>query len=319
MWEAIRNVTGGLSLVAFLGAAGLAAYRIHIRGEARTLETLPDSQRVEAVKRRLEYFDIDTMGLDNTQRYDLAKQQIEARAKRFAISAGVVCLLAGVFACLSAFAIYHTQPEGVPGDKPAETVAFNDGLLKMSDGHWDQADRYFGMVSPTNSHYFEATTRRGQAEFYMRNYAGAEQRFREALSAAKTDDEKLDARYSIARVQIASGAMESARDELTKLISEPRFHNSPEVIFNLASASYDLQSYNQAADLIARFPFSVPPTGDSNRDIWGVAYLLRAKLAARKTPIDCTAIKADVANAQALVQDVLTRMDPQKELLSCLT
>ena len=200
----------------------------------------------------------------------------------------------------------------------AEETAFTDGENRMAASNWRQADYYFSKVTPQSPRYYRAVLHRGRAELFMRDYVGAEQRYTEALNAAKTDDERLDARYSIARVRFATGDAKYARDELAELAKLPRFHESPEIIYNLASAEFDLGRFDDAAELIKKFPFSTYPQGLDNQDIWGVAYFLRAKLAAQSSKPDCASVRSDVAAAKALVANVMIRMDPQESLKSCV-
>ena len=188
----------------------------------------------------------------------------------------------------------------------------------MAASDWKQATYYFGKVTAESPHYFEAVMHRGRAELLLQDYANSEQHYQAALKAARTEDERLDARYSIARVRFAAGDAEYARYEFAELVKQPRFHDSPRIIYNLASADFDTGHFDEADALIKRFPFSMPPQGDDYRDVWGVAYFLRAELAAHSSEPDCAAVRADVALAEQLVPDVMIRMDPQESLKSCV-
>jgi hypothetical protein len=106
IWEAVKYVTGGLSLAAFLAAVIAYIHRTQARSQERLLKAFSDDTgRIEAVKRTLEYFDVDTAGLTKEQRYDLALAQIHARARRYTIAAIVICVLAAMFAGLCSYAI----------------------------------------------------------------------------------------------------------------------------------------------------------------------------------------------------------------------
>jgi hypothetical protein len=140
MWSAIQYVTGGASLVAFLAAVTAWAYRSHMVAREHLIAKLPKEDRYKAAQDLLENLKIDTKHLTNEQKYDLAKAQIRARERRYAIAAGVICLLVLLFGLLTALIIRH-EPDapraaqlrinGVfPGDKPdaeVQITAFVNG------------------------------------------------------------------------------------------------------------------------------------------------------------------------------------------------
>jgi len=106
MWEAIQYVTGGLTLIAFLAAVAAGIYTAQVRARERVLTKVTDkNHRAEQAQEVLEWFKVDTANLSREQKYDLAVAQIRAREKRYAIAAGVVCLLTVVFGGLTAYAI----------------------------------------------------------------------------------------------------------------------------------------------------------------------------------------------------------------------
>lgn len=104
-WSAIAYVTSGLTLIAFVVAIAAWVQRNNILGTERRIRLAPPKERAQLVEQTLEFFKIDTTLLTKEQQYDLAIRQIEARAQRFRIIAGVVSVLFVVTAAVAIFAI----------------------------------------------------------------------------------------------------------------------------------------------------------------------------------------------------------------------
>lgn len=112
MWNAISYVTSGLALVAFLAAVTAWSYRSKTQERERLIRSAKESDRGELVRNALEFFNIDAAGLTKEQQFKLALEQIQARGRRFMISATVVCFLAVVAVVIAAYAItQHGRPE----------------------------------------------------------------------------------------------------------------------------------------------------------------------------------------------------------------
>ena len=105
MWEAIAYVSSGLTLTAFLAAVAAWIYKHQSEEKERLLRTAPQSKRAKLVEQALESFHVDTSGLTKEQQYDLAVQQIQARAQRFRWTAIVIVVLALIAATVAAYAI----------------------------------------------------------------------------------------------------------------------------------------------------------------------------------------------------------------------
>ena len=118
MWEAIAYVSSGLTLTAFLAAVAAWIYKHRSEEKERLLRTAPQSKRAKLVEQALESFHVDTSGLTKKQQYDLAVQQIQARAQRFRWTAIVIVVLVLIAATVAAYAIdriaaprLETQPK----------------------------------------------------------------------------------------------------------------------------------------------------------------------------------------------------------------
>jgi VHL beta domain len=114
MWEAIKYVGSGFTLIAFLFAVGSIMYRQYIMREEKLIKTAPEEQRPILVKDALEFFGVDTAQLTQSQQYDIALEQIRARGKRFQISATVIVVVTIVAAGTTAYAIYENLPKPRP-------------------------------------------------------------------------------------------------------------------------------------------------------------------------------------------------------------
>jgi len=116
MWEAIPYVTGGLTLVAFIVAAAASVYVAQIRSRERTIKTVTDKNRADAVQEVLQFFRIDAANLTKEHQYQLALEQIRSRERRYVIAASLVGLLGLVFIGLTAYAIWetHDAAQGIP-------------------------------------------------------------------------------------------------------------------------------------------------------------------------------------------------------------
>lgn len=104
MWNAITQVTTGLTLVAFLAAIAVTPYRSQLAGRAKVIQSLPSADRVEALQRELNAFGIDAKSLTKEQQFQLALREIELRRTRLysiTIFIVVVALISGLLALIS--------------------------------------------------------------------------------------------------------------------------------------------------------------------------------------------------------------------------
>jgi hypothetical protein len=107
MWGALHYVETGLSLVAFLVAAILWAYRAHLTHRAKIIKTAPEQERLEAIATTAEFFRVDVSGLTRAQQTDIVLAQIDARARRHLLWA-VMSLV--VFVLLAAITMVSIWP-----------------------------------------------------------------------------------------------------------------------------------------------------------------------------------------------------------------
>lgn len=105
MWEAIGFVSSGVTLVAFLAAVVAWSYKSKADERERLIRTAKPEQRADLVRNALEFFHVDTTELTREQQYNLAIEQIRARAQRFKFLAALVCFLSVVAATVALYAI----------------------------------------------------------------------------------------------------------------------------------------------------------------------------------------------------------------------
>ena len=124
MWNAITLVTSGLTLVAFLVAVGAFVYSNSMRRKERLISTAEESDRAALVQDALEFFHVDSERLTKQQAYDLAMEQIRARAKRFQTSAFVIVVMSIILAIVTAYVIKG-------GDNPLQITQVETDLYKL--------------------------------------------------------------------------------------------------------------------------------------------------------------------------------------------
>lgn len=112
IWTAIKYVSSGITLVAFIVAVTAWVYRASILQKERQIRQAPESARGDLVESALEFFRVDTSGLSAKQQYDLALEQIHAKALRFRSTAIVVVIIAFFGAAVGVVAILK------PGNLP---------------------------------------------------------------------------------------------------------------------------------------------------------------------------------------------------------
>lgn len=89
-WEAIKYVSSGVTLLAFIAAIVLQIYRRTLLSRERLIELAPAAERARLVKSTLqEFFDVDTARMSEDHAYQLAMEQIRARSRRYLVNAFV--------------------------------------------------------------------------------------------------------------------------------------------------------------------------------------------------------------------------------------
>lgn len=103
--EALKYVGSGLSLVAFVVAAVLLAYRARLTNCAEIIKSAPEPERLEAIATTAEFFRVDVAGLPPEQQREIALKQIQARTRRDLMLASVMLVVAVLLAIVAVIAI----------------------------------------------------------------------------------------------------------------------------------------------------------------------------------------------------------------------
>jgi hypothetical protein len=99
MWEAVRHIATGFSLVAFLVAAVVTLLRRRLLNRERQLLAAPEHERPALVEALNDAFlipalPIDPKALTAPQQYSLLLEQLQARSKRFYATSLLILALA---------------------------------------------------------------------------------------------------------------------------------------------------------------------------------------------------------------------------------
>lgn len=131
MWEAITYVSSAVTLVAFVAAAAVFAYRASLRRAERIISTAPEPDRVRMAERVLERFHVETGNLTKQQQYDIAMEQIHNRLEIVKIIARIIALLAVLAAVVLTISIVWEHKPPVPQPR---ITKFHVG---PADGKWN--------------------------------------------------------------------------------------------------------------------------------------------------------------------------------------
>jgi hypothetical protein len=131
----LQYVGTGLSLVAFVVAAILLAYRARLKNRAEVIKSAPEKERLEAVATTAEFFRVDVSGLSRAQQQNIVLTQIQARARRDLLLAVVTLAVAVLLAIVAGLEIYK--------GRLAAALELDHGRLACATrpgyplGHWE--------------------------------------------------------------------------------------------------------------------------------------------------------------------------------------
>jgi tetratricopeptide (TPR) repeat protein len=129
IWGALQYVGTGLSLVAFVVAAILFAYRARLKNRAEIIKSAPEKERLEAIAATAEFFRVDVSGLSRAQQQDIVLTQIHARARRDLLLGVVTLIVAVLLAIVATVAILTSK-----GTAPSTLVVNPSGPVIAPGG-----------------------------------------------------------------------------------------------------------------------------------------------------------------------------------------
>ncbi|WP_431280593.1 hypothetical protein ACQW02_14345 [Humitalea sp. 24SJ18S-53] len=121
MWSVIGVVSSGLTLAAFMVAVAAWVYKSRLDHRERILKTTPPDKRGAAALEILEASRIDPGNLSQSQRFDIARRELEMKAARFRTTAIIISFIGVLGFALAIYAIGRTSP-GAP-TVPAASAA----------------------------------------------------------------------------------------------------------------------------------------------------------------------------------------------------
>ena len=116
IWEIVPQIGTGLSLVAFVVAAGLYAYRARLKQRASVIAKMPARDRLAAIDATAEFLRVDVSGLSETDKHDIVVRQLAIRARRELMLAGIAVAIAALLGAVAIIAI--VAGENPPSPKP---------------------------------------------------------------------------------------------------------------------------------------------------------------------------------------------------------
>lgn len=116
IWDVAPQIGTGLSLVAFVVAVGLYAYRARLKQRASVIAKMPARDRLAAIDATAEFLRVDVSGLSEKDKHDIVVRQLAIRARRELMLAGIAIAIAALLGAVAIIAI--VVEKNPPGPKP---------------------------------------------------------------------------------------------------------------------------------------------------------------------------------------------------------
>lgn len=114
MWNSIQYITTGLTLIGFIVAGTITAFRFYLQHQVNLIKAADENDRAELIKRSAEFFEVNTDNLTKSQQYEVVMLQITSRGKRFSQALALAFAITVVLAILSYFAIKAAERPIIP-------------------------------------------------------------------------------------------------------------------------------------------------------------------------------------------------------------
>jgi hypothetical protein len=131
IFDAVKFVTGGFTLVAFIVAAIYITYQSRLKNRAEIIKSAPEAQRLEAIATTAEIFNVPLEGLTKKQKESIVLEQIAIRARREMMIAASAMVVAVLLFFITVLAIVYT-PSG-PAHAAQESIVRDINTMKSSE------------------------------------------------------------------------------------------------------------------------------------------------------------------------------------------
>ncbi len=134
-FSAIQWVSSGLSLVAFIVAAALLAYRSRLKHRAEIISSARAEDRIEAISATAEIFRVDISGLHPAQQENIVMAQLKIRARRELMIAVFGLIIAIFFFSVVVITIILTNMpiNALDHQKPTKTLQAGPVMLQPGE------------------------------------------------------------------------------------------------------------------------------------------------------------------------------------------
>ena len=142
-WDAIKYVSSGVTLVAFLASLVAWIYKSNVDQRERLIRSASEADRATLIQDALEFFHVDTGNLNKEQRYDIVIRQITERSKRLRNNSFLIfglSIVAAVVTIIIMMSSTKSSADPVPRfDLKIKDVKF----FKVGDGQKAEVDLSF--------------------------------------------------------------------------------------------------------------------------------------------------------------------------------
>jgi hypothetical protein len=123
LFSAVQYVGSGLSLIAFITAAGVVAYVARLKQRAKIIGSAPSKDRLDAIAMAAEFFPVKSSNLSSEQQREIVLAQIKMRARRETYVAAVCLLASLLFAIVAIVALERSQ--SAPTQRPDSSLSID--------------------------------------------------------------------------------------------------------------------------------------------------------------------------------------------------
>jgi hypothetical protein len=114
IWDAVPQIGTGLSLVAFVVAAALFAYRARLKHREAVIGKMSPRDKLAAIDATAEFLRVDVSGLSAKDKHDIVVRQLAIRARRELMLAGIALAIAILLGVVAVIALWQPEANKTP-------------------------------------------------------------------------------------------------------------------------------------------------------------------------------------------------------------